>query len=55
LWGVGFWWAYRRPEPCNDGTCVVTSRRRLQWTVWIAALLVGAMAVVALMSRVAVP
>lgn len=46
-----FWWAYRRPAACADGTCVPASRRTLQWIVWIAALLVGALAVVALSFR----
>jgi hypothetical protein len=51
LLGVGFWWAYR-PVICADGTCTPTSRRSLQWIVWIAALLVGALSVVALSLQV---
>ncbi|MGH7486575.1 MAG: mercuric transporter MerT family protein [bacterium] len=51
LLGVGFWWVYRRPEPCADGTCVATNRRALRWIVWIAALLVAALAVIALTLR----
>lgn len=52
LLAVGFWWAYRRPVACSDGTCAPTSRRSLQWIVWIAAMLVGALSVVALTSQV---
>lgn len=50
LLGVGFWFAYRRPAACDDGTCVPASRRTLRWIVWIAALLVGALSVGALRS-----
>lgn len=52
LLGVGFWWAYRRPVACVDGTCTPASRRLLQWIVWIAASIVGALSVVALSLRV---
>ena len=51
LLGVGFWWAYR-PMPCADGSCTPTSRRSLQWIVWIAAILVAALSVIALTSQV---
>jgi hypothetical protein len=52
LLAVGFWWAYRRPTACADGTCTSASRRPLQWIVWIAAVLVGALSIVALTSQV---
>ena len=52
LLGVGFWWAYRRPVACADGSCAPASRRPLQWMVWIAALLVAALSIVALTSQV---
>jgi hypothetical protein len=48
LLSVGFWWAYRRPVACADGTCTPASRRTLQWIVWVAALVVGALSAVAL-------
>jgi mercuric ion transport protein len=50
--GVGFWWAYRRPVACAYGTCTPASRRPLQWLVWIAALVVGALSLVALSLQV---
>jgi hypothetical protein len=52
LLGVGFWWAYRRPVACADGTCPPASRRPMQWVLWIATVLVGALAMVALTSQV---
>ena len=45
---VAFWWAYRPPAICADGTCDATSRRRLRWIVWAAALLVVGLGAVAL-------
>ena len=48
LLGVGFWLAYRRPAQCTDGSCVSTSRRGLQWVVWISAVIVAALVIVAL-------
>lgn len=48
LLGVSFWFAYRRLAACNAHTCAPASRRTLQWTVWLAALLVGALSLVAL-------
>jgi hypothetical protein len=52
LLAVGFWFAYRKPVECGDGTCASTSRRTLQWIVWIAAGCVAALSIVALTSRV---
>ena len=52
LLGIGFWLAYRRPAECADGTCVPTSRRTLQWVVWISAVIVAALTIVALNARV---
>jgi hypothetical protein len=52
LLAVGFWWAYRRPVACADGTCTSATRRSLQWIVWIAAVLVVVLSVVALTSQV---
>jgi hypothetical protein len=49
---VGFWWAYRRPMACADGTCAPANRRSLQWIVWIAAVLVGVLSAVALTTQV---
>jgi mercuric ion transport protein len=54
LLGAGFWLAYRRPAECADGTCVPSSRRALQWVVWIATVVVAALAVLALTVRVTV-
>ena len=51
LLAVGFWLAYRRPAACDDGTCAPTSRRTLRWIVWLAAVLVSALAVIALTSQ----
>lgn len=50
LLGVSFWFVYRRPAACDGGTCTPASRRAQQWMVWIAALLVGALSVIALTS-----
>ena len=50
-----FWWAYRSPAECADGTCAPASRRTLRRVVWIAALLVVALAVIALSSRATTP
>ncbi len=52
LLAVGFWWAYRPPAVCADGSCTTTGRRPLQWLVWIAAVVVGALWIVALLMRV---
>ena len=52
LLGVGFWYAYRRPVACADGSCAPASRRTLQWIVWIAALIVVALSSVALSLQV---
>ena len=52
LLGVGFWLAYRRPETCADGSCVSANRRALQWVVWISAVIVAGLVVVALSARV---
>lgn len=52
LLGVGFWLAYRRPAGCADETCAPTSRRAMQWVVWIAAVIVAGMVIVALKARV---
>jgi hypothetical protein len=48
LLAVAFWWAYRRPAVCADGTCDTAGRRPLRWIVWAAALLVAGLATVAL-------
>jgi hypothetical protein len=48
LLALAFWGAYRRPEPCADGTCVTASRRTLRWIVWMAAAFVAVLAAIAL-------
>jgi hypothetical protein len=48
LLGVAFWWAYRPPAVCADGTCDPSGRRPLRWIVWTATLLVLGLAAVAL-------
>lgn len=48
LLAVAFWWAYRPPAVCADGTCDTAGRRPLRWIVWTAAVLVFGLAVVAL-------
>ena len=48
LLGLGFWWAYRPELACGDGACAPTDRRTLRWLVWIAAVIVAALAAVAL-------
>ncbi len=45
---VAFWWAYRPPAVCADGTCDTSGRRPLRWIVWSATLLVLGLAAVAL-------
>jgi hypothetical protein len=45
---VAFWWAYRPPVVCADGTCDTSGRHPLRWIVWTATLLVLGLAAVAL-------
>jgi hypothetical protein len=40
LLGLGFWWVYRMPDACADGTCEATNRHGLKVFIWIAALIV---------------
>lgn len=49
---VAFWLAYRRPAVCADGSCETTSQRPLRWLVWIAALLVAGLTILALVPLV---
>lgn len=49
---LAFWWAYRKPAACDDGACDTTGRRALQWIVWIAAVFVLSLSVLALTSGV---
>lgn len=53
LLAVGFWLAYRRPVACAEGSSTTASQRQLRWVVWIAAVLVGALSIVALSSPLA--
>jgi mercuric ion transport protein len=48
----GFWFAYRPPAACADGSCAVASRHGLRWIVWIATALVCALAAIALRFQV---
>lgn len=48
LLAVAFWWAYRPPTVCADGTCDTSSRRSLRWIVWAGTLLVLGLAAAAL-------
>jgi hypothetical protein len=50
LLAVAFWWAYRPLPVCTDGTCNSVNRRPLRWIVWVAAVLVVGLAMVALSS-----
>ena len=47
LLAVAFWWAYRPPRACADGSCDAAARRPLRWIVWGAALLVVGLAMYA--------
>jgi hypothetical protein len=47
LLAVAFWWAYRPPAVCADGSCDTAGG--LRWIVWAAALLVIGLGAVALM------
>jgi hypothetical protein len=47
LLAVAFWWAYRRAAPC-DAACATTGRRSLRVIVWVAALFVAGLALLAL-------
>jgi hypothetical protein len=49
---VAFWWAYRPPAVCADGTCDTSARRPLRWIVWTATLLVLGLAAVALINGI---
>ena len=42
LLGIAFYFAYRPLPVCDDGTCDITSQRRLRWVAWIGAGLVAA-------------
>ncbi len=48
LLAVAFWWAYRPPAVCADGSCSPAARRPLRWIVWAAAFLVAGAAIYAL-------
>jgi hypothetical protein len=50
---IGFWLAYRKPH-CDDGQCREASNQGQRVLMWIAALIVGVLASVALLSRVTV-
>ena len=50
--GLAFWLAYRRTPTCVDGSCVPENRRGLQLFVWVAAVIVAALSIVALTMRV---
>lgn len=50
LLSLAFWLAYR-PIPSSDAR-TMNERRPLRWVVWITALVVGALAIVALNMRV---
>lgn len=49
--GFGFWLAYRKPA-CQDGMCEQSNPRALRVVVWIATLLVVALAALAMLTRV---
>ncbi len=48
LLAVAFWWAYRSPPVCADGTCNTAGQRQLRWMVWVVALLVMGLGTIAL-------
>lgn len=50
LLAVAFWWTYRPAAACPDGTCNPASRRPLRWIVWVAAVLVVGLAILAFTS-----
>jgi hypothetical protein len=52
LLGLAFWWAYRTPAECKGETCVPPSRHKLRWFVWISAVIVAALSIVALTMQV---
>lgn len=52
LLGVAFWFAYRPQAECDDGTCRPRGQRALRWFLWLAALSVGLLSVVAFAFRV---
>jgi hypothetical protein len=53
LLGIAFWWAYRPQPACGGVACSAPSRRPLRWIVWSACLLIGALAVMTWLHRVA--
>jgi membrane protease YdiL (CAAX protease family) len=50
LLAVAFWWAYGPAAVCTDGTCNPATWRPLRWIVWVAAVLVVGLAMVAFSS-----
>jgi hypothetical protein len=52
LLGLAFWWAYKAPAECKDAACVPPNRRKLRWFVWISAVIVAALSIVALTMQV---
>jgi hypothetical protein len=52
LLALAFWWVYRTPAECNDATCVPRNRQKLRWFVWISAVVVAALSIVALTMQV---
>jgi hypothetical protein len=52
LLGLAFWWAYKTPSKCKDGTCAPPNRRKLRWFVWISTVFIAALSIVALTMQV---
>ena len=52
LLGLAFWWVYRTPAECKDRTCQPPNRQKLRWFVWISAVVVTALSIVALTMQV---
>jgi hypothetical protein len=50
LLALAFWWAYRPPPACPEGSCAGATRRPLRMLVWMAAALVAALAALGLFS-----
>jgi hypothetical protein len=51
LLGIGFYLAYHVQPVCEDRSCIPESSRALRKIVWIAAMLVSALAIIAVAGR----
>jgi hypothetical protein len=52
--GVAFWSAYRATTSCDRASCAARNRRALRVAVWVTAVIVGVLSIIALTFRVTI-